>query len=476
MTSFHGRNALFIVSILCFICSGKYYKQCTVAFSSVKMSRGSTINYRRTLQPTAGTRRLGNEITENNKSSKSNNTMKGSSTQKQSESKEKLKLTKNSKKRGGQTTSKRSNNDGLKQEKRKGQEINSIDQGSGEKNEKQYQDLKWILLVEDEESLRNSVGRYIAKEGQYIVTGVVDARSAMLICRGIFRPNFQGRIKQSFLSPVNQITETLDGLKDGNATSNRRIPKTPDCLILDIRLPGPMNGLELLKTIRDDPILSSLPIVLLTARGRVEDRIAGYDAGADAYLSKPFDPEELLSIIDSLLKRDRPSVPEGQKSDTEAVLFGDLMNELEEIEVLLKKLGFTNNREAIGSTKVSRNNGDSGISIESLHRELSEIKGILEEKSEQSNTGEFAARELRFANPSDDNEIAPDNIDEKEHTPSSPEDEFMHLLEKGMTSKEIAEQMRCSVDETTNTLDVLLKKANVINRTELVRWWKNNKT
>lgn len=52
----------------------------------------------------------------------------------------------------------------------------------------------------------------------------------------------------------------------------------------------------------------------------------------------------------------------------------------------------------------------------------------------------------------------------------------MQLLEKGMTNKEIAEQMQCSVDEITNTLDVLLKKANVINRTELVRWWKINKT
>lgn len=402
MTSFSGKTAFLITSIFCFIYSGKY-KHCTVAFSSVKMSRGSTINYRRILQSTVGTRRLGNEVTENNKSSKSNNMMKGYSIQQQSESKEKLKLTKNSNKRGGQRRSKSTNNYGLKQGGKKRQENNFIDQNSGERTENQYKDLKWILLVEDEESLRNSIGRYIAKEGRYIVTGVVDARSAMLICRGIVRPNFQGRIKQSFLDPVNQITKEKDGLKDGNATSTKAIPKTPDCLVLDIRLPGPMNGLELLKTIRDDPILSSLPVVLLTARGRVEDRIAGYDAGADAYLPKPFDPEELLSIIDSLLKRDRPSVPDDQKSDAEAVVFGDLMNELEEIQELLKKLGFTNNREDIGSTIMSRNNGDSGISIESLHREFSEMKGILEEKGGQSNNAESTAREHRFADPPDDN-------------------------------------------------------------------------
>ncbi len=56
------------------------------------------------------------------------------------------------------------------------------------------------------------------------------------------------------------------------------------------------------------------------------------------------------------------------------------------------------------------------------------------------------------------------------------EDEFMQLLEKGMTNKEIAEQMQRTVDEITNTLDVMLKKANVMNRTELVRWWKSKKS
>ncbi len=325
--------------------------------------------------------------------------MKGSSTQQRSERKATQRLTENSMKRGGKSSQKLSNKSGLNQRKRKKHEDNSNNQDSGENIEKKYHDLKWILLVEDEESLRNSVGRYIAKEGQYIVTGVVDARSAMLICRGIIRPNFEGRIKQSFLGPIDRVTSTNNDLEDSDSTSTKTIPKTPDCLILDIRLPGPMNGLELLKTIRDDTILSSLPVVLLTARGRVEDRIAGYDAGADAYLSKPFDPEELLSIIDSLLKRDRPYIPESQKDD--AVEFGDLMNELEEIEVLLKKLGFTKKRKNVDNTKTSSNADDSGISIEHLRREFSEIKEMLEEKIDQSNYAALTAQEL-LSNSSDD--------------------------------------------------------------------------
>ena len=72
-----------------------------------------------------------------------------------------------------------------------------------------------------------------------------------------------------------------------------------DLILLDIMLPG-INGLEVLRRIRK---LSSVPVILLTARGDTLDKVSGLDAGADDYLPKPFAIEELLARIRSLLRR-----------------------------------------------------------------------------------------------------------------------------------------------------------------------------
>lgn len=75
-----------------------------------------------------------------------------------------------------------------------------------------------------------------------------------------------------------------------------------DCLILDVMLPE-MDGFEVLKKIRKE---SDLPIIMLTARGDVTDRIVGLEIGADDYLAKPFEPRELLARCHSLTRRARP--------------------------------------------------------------------------------------------------------------------------------------------------------------------------
>ncbi len=80
----------------------------------------------------------------------------------------------------------------------------------------------------------------------------------------------------------------------------RRI--NPDLIILDILMPG-MDGLEACRELRRDPILKSVPILFLTALGRVEDRIEGFEAGADDYLSKPFDIRELMLRVKAILRR-----------------------------------------------------------------------------------------------------------------------------------------------------------------------------
>jgi len=76
----------------------------------------------------------------------------------------------------------------------------------------------------------------------------------------------------------------------------------PDLIVLDVVMPG-MDGLETCRELRVDPALASVPILFLTALGRPEDRVAGFQAGADDYLTKPFNLEELHLRIAAILRR-----------------------------------------------------------------------------------------------------------------------------------------------------------------------------
>jgi DNA-binding response OmpR family regulator len=76
----------------------------------------------------------------------------------------------------------------------------------------------------------------------------------------------------------------------------------PDLIVLDVVMPG-MDGLETCRQLRVDPALADIPILFLTALGRPEDRVAGFRAGADDYLTKPFNLEELQLRIKAILRR-----------------------------------------------------------------------------------------------------------------------------------------------------------------------------
>lgn len=80
---------------------------------------------------------------------------------------------------------------------------------------------------------------------------------------------------------------------------------TYDLMILDIMLPE-MDGFQVIKQLRKT---SELPVIMLTARGDVQDRIVGLELGADDYLPKPFEPRELLARIETILRRSQNSKP-----------------------------------------------------------------------------------------------------------------------------------------------------------------------
>jgi two-component system OmpR family response regulator len=121
-----------------------------------------------------------------------------------------------------------------------------------------------ILVVDDDAEIRSLLREYLQKHG-YRVTAVAD-----------------GRAMQAALAPAR-----------------------PDLVVLDLMLPGE-DGLSLCRTLR---ARSSLPVIMLTARGEETDRIVGLEMGADDYLAKPFSPRELLARIRSVLRRTR-SLPD----------------------------------------------------------------------------------------------------------------------------------------------------------------------
>jgi hypothetical protein len=92
----------------------------------------------------------------------------------------------------------------------------------------------------------------------------------------------------------------IHGVSNGNAAVELLASNPPDLAILDVMMPG-LDGYEVLKFIRSDEALASIPVVMLTARAQLDDIQRGLSLGADAYLAKPFDPEELLSVVESMV-------------------------------------------------------------------------------------------------------------------------------------------------------------------------------
>ena len=94
--------------------------------------------------------------------------------------------------------------------------------------------------------------------------------------------------------------------------------QTPDLVISDVMMPG-VDGYQFLQQLREDARFKSLPVIFLTARGMTSDRIKGYQARVDAYLPKPFDPDELIAIIENLLAKRNQDSESGNSAELEQI-------------------------------------------------------------------------------------------------------------------------------------------------------------
>src|SRR4051794_27747288 len=137
-------------------------------------------------------------------------------------------------------------------------------------------DAPHLLVVDDDRRIRDLLSRFLLTEGYRVTTAETAA---------------EARAK-------------LEGLRF-------------DLLILDVMMPGE-TGFEFARALR---ITSSVPILMLTARGEAESRIAGLESGADDYVGKPFEPRELSLRVASILKRARPAPP----PRVESARFGDFL-------------------------------------------------------------------------------------------------------------------------------------------------------
>ncbi|HAH08048.1 MAG TPA: hypothetical protein DCM05_16245 [Elusimicrobia bacterium] len=95
-----------------------------------------------------------------------------------------------------------------------------------------------------------------------------------------------------------KVAAAEDGLAAWNLMQKQKV----DLAVLDLNMPN-MDGLELTRKIRGDARFKSLPILMLTIRAMIEDQVAGYDKGADDYLTKPFDNKLLLARVRVLERR-----------------------------------------------------------------------------------------------------------------------------------------------------------------------------
>ena len=90
--------------------------------------------------------------------------------------------------------------------------------------------------------------------------------------------------------------------RSGHEALLKLAESVPDLIISDIRMPG-MNGYKLARQLRASPRTALVPIVFLTAKDETADRIEGFQAGIDAYITKPFEPDELIAVVKSILNR-----------------------------------------------------------------------------------------------------------------------------------------------------------------------------
>lgn len=124
----------------------------------------------------------------------------------------------------------------------------------------------------------------------------------------------------------------------------------PDLIILDLMLPK-IDGWEVCRRLRQDPEIKNVPVIMLTARAEIKDKLKGFEAGADDYVTKPFSPRELVSRVKRVLARAEPVLQKPKR-----YIKGKLEIDLEDFKVKVegKEIVLTEKEKAILKALVTR--------------------------------------------------------------------------------------------------------------------------
>jgi DNA-binding NarL/FixJ family response regulator len=317
----------------------------------------------------------------------------------------------------------------------------NFEQNKSDKSKFETRGKEWIVLVDDEESIRNAVGNFLFDAG-YVVTACSDAET---------------------------LLELLSSASSGQIQNMPK--KLPSVIVCDNRMPG-MNGLQLLDILKSYDLSNAnistnrdldfirrewkkIPVVLLTAKGLTSDRIQGYKAGADVFLSKPFAPEELLSIIDNLIVRmDALQFSTTENTDRkDSKTLRDVKSEIVDIKALLKR----------------RNHGTMGMPSQEVTSKMQDITRQTPStlSSTMMKSLAIVPKSTRQEGNEMDREIA--NIQSQVRLTDT-EKEVLMLLSEGYTNGDIAQTRSTSVQSVSRTISNLYAKTLTKTRTELVRW------
>ncbi len=162
---------------------------------------------------------------------------------------------------------------------------------------------------------------------------------------------------------------------DGHTGIQKAMEELPDVIISDVMMPL-MTGYEMLSRIKNEPATCHIPVVLLTAKSRDEDKIKGYDTGADLYMEKPFNPEVLHSAVNSILaKLERQKHQVVQTAGTAETPSADEMAPLDR-KFLTRLYAYIN--ENIGNSELNVNllGRELGFSRTNFYRKIKALTGV----------------------------------------------------------------------------------------------------
>jgi DNA-binding NarL/FixJ family response regulator len=279
-----------------------------------------------------------------------------------------------------------------------------------------------LMLVDDEAPLRKAVGTYLRGRGYTVAVkeSAADALESM-------QPNKKGELK------------------------------LPDLIITDVKMPE-MDGYAFLKELRSVPALQFIPVIFLTARGMTKDRIQGYRAGANAYLPKPFDPEELVSIVDNLLELNKQRLASIASSSSSSAS--------------------NSSSNAVTTTSSS--------DLAELKRELGDIKSLLQRASMSSDMQEGSLLQgsivlMPGAEPTPAEAAAAEAAATAAAAAAAErrpyelqliprEQQTLNMICRGYMNKEIAKRLDTTDKNVERLVSSLMKKTGCANRTELAKF------